>query len=125
MRLAIPGLAIGLWVIGLCLAGCDPTGAACDFRKGSVNGAQQRCQDYHNLPTYNRQRTACDESKAQWLDTPCPREIAVGGCMTTPSAGGYQGAGFFQIDWYYPEPGRTVESVKMTCAQMNESFITP
>lgn len=115
MRLAIAGL-----VLGLSLAACDPTGAACDFRHGSVGGAQQRCQDYHNQPTYNRQRTACETSKATWLDSPCPHQGAIGGCMSQPGADGN-----FQVDWYYAEPGRTTETVKMTCAMKGLTFLTP
>lgn len=123
-RIASPALVIGM-VAALSGAGCEPTGAACDFRKGSTSGVQQRCQDYHNQPTYNRQRTACDEAKATWLGTDCPREGAVGGCMWKTADSGYYGGGYFQIDWYYAEPGRTAETVRAVCMGAGATFLDP
>lgn len=111
-------LATYILALPLSLAGCDLGGGAvgCDFREGSLNGPEDRCQERTGLQAATFD-AACEASGGVPVDGGCPMDGVVAGCLLNGS-----GANGDVIDWYYaPE---TVESVTSSCGSSDE-FIEP
>lgn len=114
--------------------GCAPTSviggnAACDFREGSVNGPEARCQEYENSVAAETFKATCTSIKGKAIDGLCPREGVLGGCIL-----GTQGDGSQPIDWYYKkapsQPGyadgiATADDVKKICEKDKTTFKSP
>lgn len=101
--------------------------AACDFREGSLNGPEPRCQEYEGSVASGTFKGACIASGGKVIDGLCPREGTLGGCIL-----GTQGDGSRPTDWYYPappsEPGYNdgwddAEDVKRVCTGAGEEFV--
>lgn len=88
------------------LAGCVPDIATgCDFREGSLNGPEDRCQERTGVQASGFD-AACEASGGVVVDGGCPMDGVVAGCTTAASGGEI-------TDWYYaPE---TLESVTEEC----------
>lgn len=94
-----------------CVSGCGLGGyVACDFRQGSLNGPEDRCQERHGLsaPAF---KGACTASGGTPTDGRCPSANVVGGCNL-----GLQGDGTEVLDWYYTP--MTVAQAKSNCGNM-------
>lgn len=79
--------------------------AACDFRKGSLNGAENRCQERHGVSA-SAFKGACSAAGGMSSDGRCPSAGVVGGCNL-----GTQGDGTEVLDWYYsPDTAVTTKS---------------
>jgi hypothetical protein len=103
-------MRFGWVVLGLGVGGCGlgtQTGS-CDFREGSLNGAEPRCQERVDTIEAETFKAACDASGGEPADGECSREGVVAGCMI-----GKQGDGSEVIDWYYAP--KTVEEVESDC----------
>lgn len=79
----------------------------CDFRNGSLNGPEDRCQDRDGAQATGFD-AACEAAGGEVVDGGCPTDGVVAGCELE----GGSAAGTV-TDWYYgPE---TVESVTAEC----------
>ena len=67
-----------------------PNGIGCDFREGSLNGPEDRCQERRGVqaPAFG---PSCAAAGGETLDDGCPREGIVGGCDLGQDV----------FDWYY------------------------
>ena len=65
-------------------------GIGCDFRAGSLNGPEARCQERRGVqaPAFG---PACAAAGGEKLDDGCPRDGIVGGCDLGQDV----------FDWYY------------------------
>jgi hypothetical protein len=78
-------------VLPVLLAGCAVGGTVgCDFRDGSVNGPEDRCQERSGLQATSFDG-ACELSGGEVLDGACPDADKVAGCDLGQDV----------IDWYY------------------------
>ena len=90
---------------------------SCDFRDGSVNGAEPRCQEWSSSPTFGLPDTyklACDSAKGKYATTGCPRTSIVAGCQLTA------GDGSKVYNWYYAP--KTVDQVTTECQSDKGTF---
>lgn len=92
--------------------------SACDFRNGSVNGPEPRCQERLNTVSAEAFKAACKAAGGVDSSGECPKSGAVGGCFL-----GNQGDGSKVNDWYYMP--KTVDEVKKECSRDNATFLTP
>jgi hypothetical protein len=67
-----------------------PNGIGCDFREGSLNGPEDRCQERRGFQSMGFEQ-ACQASGGEPLADGCPREGIVGGCDLGQDV----------FDWYY------------------------
>jgi hypothetical protein len=83
---------------------------ACDFREGSLNGKEDRCQERYGIsaPTFEQ---ACKASGGKSSSGRCPSTGVVGGCEL-----GTQGDGTKVVDWYYAP--MTQANAKKECGNM-------
>src|SRR4051812_34279742 len=65
-------------------------GIGCDFRDGSLNGPEDRCQERRGFQSTGF-GPPCEASGGKPLDDGCPRDGIVGGCDL----------GQDTFDWYY------------------------
>ncbi len=90
------------------LVGCGGVGGSgCDFREGSVNGPEPRCQErtgLQGLPVFG---ATCEALDALSIEGGCPREGAVVGCVIGSEPSGEV------IDWYYAP--KTREEAELDC----------
>ena len=99
------------------LAGCGVIGSAyCDFRDGSVNGPEPRCQERTDTLSAGVFKEACKSLKGKPGDGKCPKSGQVGGCSL-----GKQGDGSSVNDWYYTP--KTVDEVRTACG--SQTFLSP
>lgn len=79
------------------LSGCGALGGytACDFREGSLNGKENRCQERNGISATTF-KGACSASGGKPSDGRCPGTGVVGGCNL-----GMQGDGTEVFDWFY------------------------
>lgn len=105
-------------VSAVVLSGCGLFNAssACDFREGSANGAEPRCQERVNTISAEAFKGACTVSGGKPSDGTCPRDGSVAGCMI-----GVQGDGSKVNDWYYAP--RTRAEVTSDCG--SDPFLEP
>lgn len=90
------------------LTGCGVTDAVgCDFRGGSVNGPEDRCQERSGVSAASFGAT-CEALGGEVLDGGCPRDGAVGECDL-----GAQGDGTHVYDVYYSPT--TVDQARSEC----------
>lgn len=75
-------------VLAAAVSGCDTVG--CDFRDGSLNGPEDRCQDRSGFQSIGF-KEACGASGGEAVEGGCPVEGVVFGCDL--------GQGV--TDWYY------------------------
>ena len=87
-------------------AGCS---SYCDFRQGSVNGAEGRCQERVNTIATEAFKAACTAAQGAPGNGACPRDGVIGGCYL-----GAQGDGSKVNDWYYAP--MTVDEAKRACS---------
>jgi hypothetical protein len=87
--------------------------AACDFRKGSVNGSMNRCQERNGISA-STFKGACTSSGGIASDGRCPSANVVGGCNL-----GTQGDGTAVLDWYYAP--LTADDAKRECG--SDTFV--
>ena len=93
---------------------------SCDFRAGSANGPEPRCQEWTNSPTPglpDTYKVACDQAKGKYGRAGCPRDGIVVGCQLTA------GDGSKVNNWYFPPT--TVDKVKTDCTKDKGTFVTP
>lgn len=105
-------------VSAVVLSGCGVLGgsSACDFRQGSVNGPEPRCQERVNTISAEAFKGACKVAGGISSDGTCPREGVVAGCMI-----GVQGDGSKVNDWYYAP--KTRADVMSECG--SDPFLEP
>ena len=101
-----------LATLGLAAAGCGagPTGS-CDFRNGSVNGAEPRCQEWIGgvVTVTGTYEATCTTVKGLYRSGECPRDGIVAGCeQKTNNADGSR-----TIDWYYAP--KTAADIMSSC----------
>lgn len=97
--------------------GCGLLGSgACDFRDGSANGPENRCQERVQTVSAEPFKAACTALGAKPSDGTCPRQGVVGGCFI-----GAQGDGSKVNDWYYAPLTR--EDVMRECG--SDPFLEP
>ena len=89
----------------------------CDFRDGSVNGPEPRCQERTGAQSAGFDAT-CEALGGTAVDGGCPSEGIVAGCDL--SVAGTAGE---VIDWYY-DP-KTVEEITTECTDDDATFIEP
>jgi hypothetical protein len=101
----------------LSLLGCGTVGNAvgCDFRNGSVNGPEDRCQERSGLSS-STFAASCDALSGETVDGGCPRDGSVGECDL-----GTQGDGTDVIDVYYSP--MTAEEAEAECG--DDGTFTP
>jgi hypothetical protein len=75
-----------------------PNGVGCDFREGSLNGPEDRCQERRGLQS-TAFGPACEASGGVVIEDGCPREGIIGGCDLGQDV----------FDWYYAPT--TVEDI--------------
>ena len=68
----------------------------CDFRKGSVNGPEARCQE-RTMIVPDFFRLGCAAAGGEQLPGACPREGVIAGCRLSGS-----NPAQVATDWYYP-----------------------
>lgn len=102
----------------LVLSGCGVFGgsSACDFREGSSNGPEPRCQERVDTISAEVFKGACTAAGGKPSDGTCPREGVVAGCMI-----GVQGDGSKVNDWYYAP--KTRADVMNECG--SDPFLEP
>lgn len=98
-------LTLSLSTLVLASQGCDIIGTtSCDFREGSVNGPEPRCQERSGVQGGGETfKTACEALQGEAIEGECPQEGIVLGCDL----------GGDVIDWYYSP--KTEEEVKADC----------
>jgi hypothetical protein len=83
---------VALTLAALLSASCGgENGIGCDFREGSLNGPEDRCQERRGFQSMGY-GGACEAAGGETLDDGCPREDIVGGCDLGQDV----------FDWYYP-----------------------
>lgn len=102
------------------LGGCGVLlgSSACDFRGGSVNGPEPRCQERVETISAEAFKGACGVAGGQSTTGTCPRAGSVGGCEI-----GTQGDGSKVNDWYYAP--KTREEVQTECSRDSAKFLEP
>lgn len=108
-------LTVFAFGLALLLAGCGGATTSCDFRNGSVNGAEPRCQEWQNSivgPT-GTYKTTCGIAQGEYRDSECPRDGIVAGCEQNAN----NADGSKVIDWYYAP--KTAEVVMSECKSPN------
>jgi hypothetical protein len=89
----------------------------CDFRDGSVNGPEPRCQERTGAQSAGFD-AMCESLGGTAVDGGCPTDGIVAGCDL--SVAGTAGEIF---DWYYaPE---TAETVAVTCDEDGAPVVEP
>lgn len=99
--------------VGAAAVGASSCGGAsgCDFRGGSLNGAEPRCQEVRGgiLAMSGTYEQACKSSGGSYLASGCPSQGVVAGCeQKTNNADGSTA-----IDWYYAP--KTSAEVQADC----------
>ena len=109
-----------LFAVTFLCVGCGALGgsSSCDFRNGSVNGSEPRCQERVGTLTAEAFKGTCKVAGGVSADGQCPRTGSAGGCFL-----GAQGDGSKVNDWYYSP--MTSDEVKAQCAKDNTSFLSP
>ena len=100
----------------LVTSGCGADGIGCDFREGSVNGPEPRCQErtgLQGLPVFG---ATCEALQGTAIDGGCPREGAVAGCIIGSGGGDV-------IDWYYAPTTR--EEAEIKCVDDDGELVEP
>lgn len=99
-----------LGAAGILGSGCGGGFVGCDFRSGSKNGAEPRCQDANGLiATTGTYQSTCQAAGGQYLASGCPSAGVVAGCeQKTNNADGSTA-----IDWYYAP--KTAAEVQTSC----------
>lgn len=92
--------------------------SSCDFRDGSVNGPEPRCQERVDTLAADAFKGACAAAMGKSATGACPRAGAVGGCEI-----GTQGDGSKVNDWYYAP--KTREEAQMECSRDSAKFLEP
>ena len=85
-------LLLAVFVTSFVSTSCGgPNGIGCDFREGSLNGPEDRCQERRGFqaPAFG---PSCAAAGGETLDDGCPREDIIGGCDLGQDV----------FDWYYP-----------------------
>ncbi len=105
-------------VSAVVLSGCGifSGSSACDFREGSSNGPEPRCQERVETVSADVFKAACGVAGGKSSDGKCPREGVVAGCMI-----GVQGDGSKVNDWYYAP--KTRSEVMSECG--SDPFLEP
>ncbi len=100
------------------LSGCGAFGGSsfCDFRQGSSNGPEPRCQQRVNTISAEVFKGACTAAGGMPSSGTCPREGVVAGCFI-----GTQGDGSKVNDWYCAP--KTRADVMSECG--NDPFLEP
>jgi hypothetical protein len=89
-------------LLAVLLCGCFPTTIAggghvgCDFRDGSVNGPEDRCQDRDGLDA-GVFGTTCEQLGGEVIDGGCDTSDALGGCDISEGS-----SATTVINYYYP-----------------------
>ena len=92
--------------------------SSCDFRDGSGNGPEPRCQERGDTLAADAFKGACAAAMGKSASGACPRAGAVGGCEI-----GTQGDGSKVNDWYYAP--KTREEAQMECSRDSAKFLEP
>jgi hypothetical protein len=98
---------VALLVASTALPACSLPGGAvgCDFREGSVNGPEARCQERTGAQSAGFD-AMCASLGGDAVDGGCPMDGVVAGCTAAAPAGDI-------TDWYY-EP-TTMEEITADC----------
>lgn len=119
MTLSIKNALLSIAAVSILVAaplGCDIGGTvSCDFRDGSVNGPEPRCQERSGIQASSSFKTFCDGLQGKSIDGPCP-DSPVLGCDISEVEGKV-------IDWYYAP--KTVEEVAKQCADDKGKVVSP
>lgn len=95
-------------------AGCGfGSTTSCDFREGSVNGPEPRCQERGGVQGGETFKAACEGLQGEALDGECPADGIVLGCDI----------GNDVTDWYYAP--KTVEEVTQDCEDEGGTIVNP
>lgn len=115
MKTTIVIIGIASLLLGplACALGGGTTG--CDFRDGSVNGPEPRCQERSGLQGGTTFSTTCSALSGKAIDDGCPRAGIISGCDIS-------GDGTV-IDWYYAP--KTVDEVAKSCADDGGKVVSP
>jgi len=102
----------------LALAGCggvDPLSGtvSCDFRAGSLNGPEPRCQEWQNSLVATTFESTCNIAKGKYAAGQCPRDGIVAGCQQKTD----NADNSITIDWYYAP--KTEANVQSECKSPN------
>lgn len=96
--------------------GCGIGGTtSCDFRDGSVNGAEPRCQERSGIQASSTFKALCESLQGKAIDGPCPGDIVLG-CDISEGEGSV-------VDWYYAP--KTADDVKADCASDHGEIVNP
>ena len=103
------------------LSGCGAFGGSsfCDFRQGSSNGPEPRCQERVNTISAEVFKGACTAAGGMPSSGTCPREGVVAGCFI-----GTQGDGSKVNDWYYA-PKTRADVVRVRQRPVPRAVISP
>lgn len=99
----------------LLMSACTTTVAACDFRSGSVNGAEDRCQERLGVAR-KPVMAACTNVGATPVDGPCPTDDAIGQCVLTTGINGRH-----VVDWFYTPAD--ADDVRINCFSQGGEFL--
>ncbi|MCB9680885.1 MAG: hypothetical protein H6733_05375 [Alphaproteobacteria bacterium] len=104
-----------LIALPLLLTACGGIAVGCDFREGSANGPEARCQERTGLQGNPAFGGFCDLLEGDSVSGGCPdQDQIVAGCRQGQLAGEV-------IDWYYPP--NTVADVQTTCTNEGSEFV--
>lgn len=104
-------LAAALFPAALLATGCAAA-TGCDFREGSANGPEPRCQERTMLQASGF-GAVCEGLGGTAVDGGCPSEGIVGGCTTDAGTGTI-------TDWYY-DPITEAE-IQETCVNDGSTY---
>ncbi len=92
-------------------AACNPLSGtvSCDFRGGSLNGPEPRCQEWQNSLAATTFEQTCNTAKGKYISGECPRDGIVAGCQQQTN----NADNSVTIDWYYAP--KTEASVQADC----------
>lgn len=104
---------LSLSILVLAPLGCVGGTTSCDFRDGSVNGPEPRCQERSGLQGGATFKATCEGLGAEGIDGSCPADGIVLGCEIGPDV----------VDWYYAP--RTEDEIKADCADEGGTIVNP
>lgn len=118
MTIGIKAALLSVAVLSLfpvALSGCIGGKTSCDFRDGSVNGPEPRCQERSGIQASTAFSTTCSALQGEAIDGACPQDGLVLGCDIS-------GDGTV-VDWYYAP--KTEDEVKADCESDNGEIVQP
>lgn len=119
MTLSIKTALLSIAAVSLLCAaplGCDIGGTvSCDFRDGSVNGPEPRCQERSGIQASSSFKAFCDGLQGKSIDGPCP-DSPVLGCDISEVEGKV-------IDWYYAP--KTEAEIQQQCEDDGGEIVNP